>query len=50
MIVLAMAAIGVNTNIVELIRTGKKPLLLGFICWVGISTISILMQRALNLM
>lgn len=50
MIVLAMAAIGVDTNIVELIRTGKKPLLLGFICWVGISTVSILMQRALNLM
>ena len=50
MIVLAVAAIGVNTNIVELVRTGKKPLLLGFICWVGISTVSILMQRALNLM
>ena len=50
MIVLAMAAIGVNTNIVELIKTGKKPLLLGFICWIGISTVSILMQHALNLM
>ena len=48
-IVLAMAAIGLNTNIVKLIRTGAKPLLLGFCCWVGITLISLLMQRLLGI-
>lgn len=32
MIVLAMTAIGLNTNPVKLIKTGGKPLLLGFFC------------------
>ena len=48
-IVLAMAAIGLNTNIVKLIRTGAKPLLLGFCCWVGITGISLLLQHVMNL-
>ena len=32
MIVLAMAAVGLNTNPVKLVKTGGKPLLLGFCC------------------
>lgn len=36
-IILAMAAIGLNTNIVKLIKTGGKPLALGFSCWMGIT-------------
>lgn len=48
-IVLAMAAIGLNTNIVKLIRTGAKPLLLGFCCWVGITGVSLLLQHVMNL-
>ena len=31
-IVLAMSAVGLNTNIIKLIKTGGKPLLLGFCC------------------
>lgn len=34
-IVLAMAAIGLNTDIVKLIKTGGAPLALGACCWVG---------------
>ena len=37
LIVMAMAAIGLNTDLVKLVRTGGKPILMGFCCWVGIS-------------
>ncbi len=43
-----MSAIGLNTNIVKLIRTGGKPLGLGFCCWVGIAGMSLLMQHILG--
>ena len=49
MIVLAMAAIGLNTNPVKLIKTGGKPLLLGFCCWLGITGVAIAMQHVLGL-
>ncbi|MGN0169456.1 MAG: YeiH family protein [Lachnospiraceae bacterium] len=48
-IVLAMAAIGLNTDIVKLVKTGGKPLLLGFICWVGITFMSLVMQHLTGL-
>lgn len=44
-IVLAMAAIGLNTDVVQLIKRGGKPLLLGAGCWVGITLAALLMQR-----
>nr|WP_318715428.1 YeiH family protein [uncultured Treponema sp.] len=48
-IVLAMAAIGLNTNIVKLVKTGGKPLIMGFCCWVGIASVGLLMQHLLGL-
>lgn len=48
-IVLAMSSIGLNTNIVKLVKTGAKPLLLGFSCWIGITCMSLLMQHVLGL-
>lgn len=48
-IVLAMAAIGLNTNIVKLIKTGGKPILLGMCCWIGITGVSLLMQSLLGI-
>lgn len=48
-IVLAMCAVGLNTNIVKLIKTGGKPLALGFCCWVGIAFMSLLMQHVLGI-
>ena len=48
-IVLAMAAIGLNTNIVDLIRTGGKPIIMGFSCWVGITGVSLLLQRVMGI-
>lgn len=49
MITLAMAAIGLNTNVVKLVRSGWKPILMGFICWVAIACVSIGVQIALGL-
>ena len=43
-IAMAMSAIGLNTNIVELVKKGGKPILLGFCCWMGITLVSILVQ------
>ncbi|WP_416386573.1 YeiH family protein [Aequitasia blattaphilus] len=48
-IILAMAAIGINTDVVKLLKTGKKPILLGFVCWVAIALVSIAIQMALHL-
>ncbi len=48
-IIIAMAAIGLNTNIVKLIKTGGKPLALGFSCWCGITLVSLLMQQLLGI-
>lgn len=48
-IVWAMAAIGLNTDIVKLIKTGGKPLFLGACCWIGITGVSLLMQHLLGI-
>ena len=48
-IVMAMAAIGFNTNIVKLVRTGGKPILMGLCCWVAIAAVSLGMQHALGI-
>ncbi len=48
-IVLAMSAIGMNTDIVKLVKTGGKPIFMGFCCWTGITGVSLLMQHLLQL-
>lgn len=48
-IVMAMAAIGFNTNVVKLVRTGGKPILMGLCCWVAIACVSLGMQRVLGI-
>ena len=44
-IAMAMCAIGLNTNIVTLVKKGGKPILMGFCCWVCIALMSILIQK-----
>lgn len=44
-IILAMAAIGLNTNLIKLIKTGGKPIVMGFFCWTGITAVSLAMQH-----
>ena len=48
-IVMAMGAIGLNTNLVKLVRTGGRPILLGFCCWVAIALVSLGMQQMLGI-
>lgn len=48
-IVLAMSAIGLNTDIIKLVRTGGKPIVMGFCCWTGITAVSLAMQRIMGL-
>lgn len=48
-IVLAMSAIGLNTDIVKLVKTGGKPIIIGLCCWIGITTVSLLMQHLLGI-
>lgn len=49
LIVMAMSAIGLNTNLGKLLRSGGKPLALGFICWVCIAGVSLLLQKVLGI-
>ena len=48
-IVVAMAAIGLNTNIMKLVKTGGKPIILGLCCWVGITAVSLILQHVLGI-
>ena len=50
MITLAMAAIGLNTNLIRLVRSGWKPILLGLTCWIAIAFVSLGVQYALGLL
>lgn len=48
-IVLAMAAIGLNTDIVKLIKTGGKPIIMGLCCWIGITAVSLVLQHVMGI-
>lgn len=48
-IVMAMAAIGFNSNIVKLVKTGGKSILLGFSCWAAITAVSLILQQSLGI-
>ncbi len=44
-IVMAMVSVGLNTNIVKLIKNGVRPILLGFTCWVVLALTSLAVQH-----
>lgn len=48
-IIMSMGAIGLNTDIIKLIKTGGKPLALGFLCWTGITAVSLMLQHVIHL-
>lgn len=47
-IAMAMCAIGLNTNIVTLVKKGGKPIAMGFVCWIAIAAVSLVMQHILG--
>ncbi|MCL2320387.1 MAG: YeiH family protein [Treponema sp.] len=48
-ITMAMAAIGLNTNIKKLLSNGVKPLLLGVSCWFVVAVVSLIVQRVMGI-
>lgn len=47
-IIVAMAAIGMKTNIGKLVRSGGPAILLGGLCWISISLVSLFMQAIIG--
>lgn len=48
-IVMAMSAIGLNTNLAKLVKSGIKPIIMGLCCWIAISSVSLFLQNALHI-
>lgn len=48
-IIMAMAAIGFNTNIVKLVKSGGKPILMGLSCWIGITGVTLFLQHLMHI-
>ncbi len=48
MIVMAMSAIGLNTNLKKLLANGIRPITLGLGCWFVVASVSLIVQKALG--
>jgi len=48
-IVMAMAAIGLNTNLKKLLSNGIKPIVLGLSCWFAVAIISLIVQKVMGI-
>jgi uncharacterized integral membrane protein (TIGR00698 family) len=46
LITMALAAIGVQTEVARLARSGARPLALGFVLWIAVAAVSLVLQRA----
>jgi len=49
MIIMAMAAIGLSTNLKSLLSNGFKPIFLGLCCWIAVAVISLIVQGFLSI-
>lgn len=50
MIVMAMTAIGLNTNLKKLITNGFKPIFLGVCCWIAVAGVSFIVQSFMGML
>lgn len=48
-IIMAMGAIGLHTDVVKLVKSGGRPILLGMACWIGITIVSLGMQHMMHI-
>ena len=48
-IMVAMAGIGLNTNVKSLFKNGMRPIALGLCCWFAVAVVSILVQHVVGL-
>lgn len=49
MIVMAMTAIGLNTNLNKLLTNGLKPICLGLCCWFVVAVVSLVVQHFIGM-
>lgn len=49
MIIMAMTAIGLNTNLKKLLTNGLKPICLGLCCWFVVAVMSLIVQHFIGL-
>ncbi|ADC91025.1 hypothetical protein HMPREF0868_1073 [Mageeibacillus indolicus UPII9-5] len=49
-IVMAMSAIGFNSDIVKLLKSGAKPLALGGVCFISITSITLILEKVLGIL
>ncbi|MBP2655965.1 MAG: YeiH family protein [Firmicutes bacterium] len=49
-IILAMSAIGLNTNIRTLLNNGLRPISLGLACWFAVASVSLIIQHIIGLL
>ena len=49
LIIMAMGAIGLNTDVIKLVKSGGKPILLGLACWVAITIVSLALQNMMGI-
>lgn len=48
-IILAMSAIGLNTNLKSLVKNGIRPIVLGLCCWFAVAIVSLIVQHIIGL-
>lgn len=49
MIIMAMTAIGLNTNLKKLLTNGLKPICLGLCCWFVVAVVSLVVQHFIGM-
>ena len=49
-IVWSMAAIGLNTNLMSLVKNGVRPIFLGLCCWIAVAVVSMIVQHIVGIM
>ncbi|MEG3298732.1 YeiH family protein [Streptococcus suis] len=49
LICMAMAAIGLRTNVLALVKNGRAALLVGLVCWLGVTVLTLVWQAILGI-
>ena len=50
LIVVAMVGIGLNTDLIKLLKNGMKPIMLGLLCWISLAATALLVQKWMGLL
>ncbi|WP_153055632.1 putative sulfate exporter family transporter, partial [Streptococcus suis] len=48
-ICMAMVAIGLRTNVFALVKNGRAALLVGLVCWFGVTALTLVWQAILGI-